>query len=165
MGWFGKSDKAKVEDDRVWKSGALRDAGVKRAVETLVERGDQVIVVAWSFADRETIAAALGPHVAVSVKLASSLPASAVPVTEPTYLLVVGRSDSRAKDDAIVTLAEAMGPKTTIAFHVALDDPLLAGFTANLGPILEALKAPDDEPIVSGMLTRTVRNAQEKRRG
>ena len=76
-----------------------------------------------------------------------------------------GRSDTRPADDAIVRFADSLGPNAHITFHLALDDKLLQEFAGSIQPILQKLGMGPDEPISHAMVTRAIKNAQEKKSG
>jgi preprotein translocase subunit SecA len=52
-----------------------------------------------------------------------------------------------------------------ITFHLSLEDKLLQEFGGPIQPILEKLGMSADEPITHSMVTRAIKNAQEKKGG
>ncbi len=181
-GLFGKRRLTSAADC-VWRSDAARLRGVCREVRGFVDDGSSVLVVALTpgaldrlaeaLADREPLRASsvferdalrerLGRAGTVSVALASALPPEAQPSgDEPVEILVVGRHDRRAADDAIVRFAESVAAGGFATFHLSLADPLLASHAANLGPILDKLGMSDDEPISHAMVSRSIERLQQ----
>jgi preprotein translocase subunit SecA len=182
FGLFGKR-KAPPSADCVWRSDAARLRGICREVGGFVEDGSSVLVVALTvsvldrlaeaLADRAPLRAAsvferdelrerLGRAGTVSVALASAL----VPEAKPgggdvrVDILVAGRHDARAADDAIVRFAESIAAGGFATFHLSLEDPLLAAHAGNLGPMLDKLGMTDDEPISHAFVSRAIENAQ-----
>ena len=186
--WFGggKSEAARGEDS-VWMSHAARLKGLDREIGVLAEAEQSALVVALSLAALDEVEAALAKHRpsrcadvfgkealrehlskpgSVTVALSGALGAEVKsPAGNGVDILVYGRNDTRAADDAILAFADALGPNAHIVFHLALDDPLLKGFTPTLAPLLEKLGMKEEEPIVNAMVTRAIRNAQDKRSG
>ena len=174
-------------EDCVWMSHAARLKGLDREVGVLAEAERSVLVVALTLAVldeleaslagrqpsrcadlfgkealRERLSTAGSATIALSGVLGSDVKA---PATNGVDILVVGRNDSRAADEAILGFADALGPNAHIVFHLSLDDPLLKAFGGTLVPMLEKLGMTEDEPIEHAMVTRAIRNAQEKRSG
>ena len=184
---FGsKSGSAVRAEDRVWMSRAARLKGVGREVEALAEADRSVLVVALTIAALDELAAALAARRpvrcadvfardalraslakpgSVAIALSTALPADGNPAAQaPVDVLVFGRNESGAADEAIGRFADALGPNARIGFHLSLDDPLLQAFGGSLKPLLEKLDMREDEPIAHAMVTRAIRNAQEKNR-
>ena len=174
-------------EDSVWMNHAARLKGVSREVGTLAEADRSVLVVALTLAALDELEAALAPLQpvrcadtfardalrsglsragAVAVALSGALSADLKPTPDASLdILVYGRNESRAADEAIVQFADALGPNTHIGFHLSLEDPLLQTFAGSLKPLLEKLGMREDEPIAHAMVTRAIRNAQEKNEG
>ena len=181
-GLFGKR-KPSQSADCVWRSDAARLRGVCREVGGFVDDGSSVLVVALTpaaldrlaeaLADREPLRAPsvferdalrerLGRAGTVSVALASALAPEAQPAGgDPVEILIVGRHDRRAADDAIVRFAESIEAGGFATFHLSLEDPLLAGHAASLGPVLDKLGMSDDEPISHAMVSRAIERLQQ----
>lgn len=188
MKWLfgsGKAPLAQRGEDSVWISDAARLAGMTREVDALAEAERSVVVVALSVAaldrlaavllqrqptrcadtfGKEALRASLARPGAVAIALASALPVDLAPVGEPD-ILVHGRNDARAADEAIERCIDLLGPNAHLTFHLSLEDPLLQQFAGQLKPILDKLGMQEDEPIAHAMVTRAIRNAQEKRSG
>jgi preprotein translocase subunit SecA len=187
LNWLfkGKRSEAARGEDCVWMSHAARLQGLNREVGVLAEAEQSVLVVALSLADLDELEAALAQHQpsrcadvfgrealrerlskagSVTAALSGALGAGVkAPPGNGVDILVYGRNDNRAADEAILAFADALGPNAHIAFHVSLDDPLLKAFGASLVPMLEKLGMKENEPISHAMVTRAIRNAQDKR--
>jgi preprotein translocase subunit SecA len=179
---FGKR-KSAAAADCVWRSDAARLRGVCReAGEFAAEGVSSVLVVALTQAALDRFEAALAdraPLRATSVferealrerlgrpgTVSVALPAALVPGAKPAgdarvEILVAGRHDRRAGDDAIVAFAETIEAGGFATFHLSLEDPLLAGHIGDLGPILDRLGMTDDEPISHAFVSRAIEKAQ-----
>ena len=180
----GKEETPACGDDCVWLSNAARIEGMRRIAERSLSLGRSVVIVTSTLAAFENVAAAFAERNpllcrdmferdalrralqsgrVLAVAMPGALPAE--PQAEASTradLLVYGRADSRAADDAIMRAASMLQPDAGIAFHLSLDDTLLKRHSAALKPLLEKLGASADEPIVSPFLTRAIGNAQAK---
>ena len=185
-GLFGGKDDAARGDDRVWINHAARLQGLGREVKSLAEAGRSVVVVALTPAAFDELEAALAAHqplrcvdifgkdelraglarqgsVAIALSQALPLDVKAGPDVEGRAdLLVYGRHDSRAADEAIVRFADGLGPHVQITFHLSLDDKLMQKFGGSIRPLLERLGMRADAPIANSMVTRAIRNVQDK---
>jgi preprotein translocase subunit SecA len=189
LNWLfkGKKVEAARGEDCVWMSHGARLKGLDHEVEVLAEADRSVLLVALSLAALDELETALARHQpsrcadvfgkevlrerlskpgSVTVALSGALGTEVkAPAADCVDILVYGRNDTRAADDAILAFADALGPNAHIVFHLSLDDPLLKALTASLGPLLEKLGMKEDEPISHAMVTRAIRNAQDKRGG
>jgi hypothetical protein len=160
-----------------------RASGVCKAVERLVAQAHAVVLVAPSVAQvdalcvdlallepvrvtdvfaRPALTEALSNPGRVVVATASSLPADNQPSGVPVNVIGWGRAATRAPDEAIAAYADRLGPKASVEFHMSLEDPLLAAHAGGLMPVLKSLRVPEDEAIISPMVSRAVENAQKK---
>ena len=166
-------------EDCVWMSHAARLKGLDREVGVLAEAEQSVLVVALTLAALDELETALAPHQpsrcadvfgkealrerlskagSVTVALSGALPVDVKTSTDVGVdILVYGRNDTRAADEAILRFADALGPNAHIVFHLSLDDPLLKAFGGSLDPMLEKLGMKEDEPILNTMVTRAIR--------
>lgn len=183
FGLFGKR-KPPPAADCVWRSDAARLRGVVREAGGFVDDGSSVLVVALtsgaldrlaealadcaplratSVFERDALRARLGQAGTVSVALPAALPPEAKPPAGEVRveILVCGRHDRRAADDAIVRFAESIEAGGFVTFHLSLEDPLLAAQLGRLGPILEQLGMTDDEPISHSFVSRSVEKLQQ----
>lgn len=172
-------------EDRVWMSHAARLKGLSREVEALAGADRSVLVVALTLAALDELCTALAPRQpvrcadvfakdalrsslskagSVAVALSGALSADLKPAADvATDILVYGRNDTRAADEAIGRFADALGPNAHIAFHLSLDDPLLQALGGSLKPLLEKLELREDEPISHAMVTRAIASAQARK--
>ena len=166
-------------------SGVAKMTGIRREVERLTKEGRSVVVVALTLPVFDELVRELDPHKPVlcrelfgldalraqlaragfvTVALGNVLSTDVKPVTSvPVEILVCGRNNARAADDAIVRFADLIGPNARVAFHLALDDEVLKDYIGTLKPLLARLEAPQDEAISSPMVTRAIAGAQSKK--
>jgi preprotein translocase subunit SecA len=178
---FGKAGPA-ASADCVWRSDAARLRGVVREAGGFADDGASVLVVALTAGALDRLAAALADRAPLratsAIERASlrerlgragtvsvALPAALAPEAKPAgdvrvEILVAGRHDARAADDAIVRFAESIEAGGFATFHLSLDDPLLAAHAGNLGPMLDRLGMTDDEPISHSFVSRAIERAQ-----
>jgi hypothetical protein len=103
---------------------------------------------------------------AVAVALSGALPLDLKPGPDiGVDVLVYGRNDRRAADEAIERFADSLGANAHIVFHLSLDDKLVQQFSGSIKPLLEKLGLTADEPISHSMVTRAIKNAQERAGG
>lgn len=77
--------------------------------------------------------------------------------------LAAERHPLRAHDDALVARLAELPYATRLSFHLALDDPLLARFSgAQVGNVMDQLQLAPDTPLAQGLLSQSIRQAQEK---
>jgi hypothetical protein len=179
---FGKR-KPPPAADCVWRSDAARLRGVAREAGGFVDDGSSVLVVALtsgaldrlaealadraplratSVFERDALRERLGQAGTVSVALPGALAPEAKPAGDVRVeILVCGRHDRRAADDAIVRFAESIKAGGFVTFHLSLEDPLLAGQLGRLGPTLEQLGMTDDEPISHSFVSRAIEKLQQ----
>ena len=189
LNWLfkGKKSEAECGKDFLWQSNAARLRGFDREVGVLVEAERSVLVVALGVAALDELESALARHHpwrcadlfakaglrerlskagTVTLALGSVLGSEVeAPIGNGVDILVYCRNDTRAADDAILAFADSLGPNTYIAFHLSLDDPLLKAVGGSRIQTLLKLGMNEDEPMESALVTRTIRSAQEKRRG
>ena len=168
-------------------SQAVRLQGIVREVGALAEAERSVVVVALTHAALEELCAALAAREpvrcadifakdglrlnlarkgAVAVALSGALPLDLKPGEDiGVDVIVCGRNDTRAADEGIARFADALGSNAQITFHLSLEDRLLQEFAGSIKPLLEKLGMRADEPIANSMVTRAIRNAQEKKGG
>ncbi len=77
--------------------------------------------------------------------------------------LAAERHPLRTHDDALVTRLSELPYATHLSFHLALDDPLLARFNGQqVGHVMDQLQLAPDTPLSQGILSQSIRQAQEK---
>ena len=181
---FSKKNEARHGEDHVWANDTARIDGISREVANLHEGSSSVLVVALDQKALESIVATLAnrkPERAtdafsrdavnavlrernkLTVALASVLqPSAKIDADHAVEILVCGRHLLRAEDDAIYRFADAQGPRVRVTFHLALDDALLTQYAKGILPLMEKIGARSDEAMVSGMLSRAIKNAQAR---
>jgi preprotein translocase subunit SecA len=103
---------------------------------------------------------------AVAIALSGALPLDLKPGPDVGVdILVYGRNDKRAADEAIERFADSLGANAHIVFHLSLDDKLVQQFSGSIQPILKNLGLTAEEPISHSMVTRAIKNAQERAGG
>ena len=180
----GKRETAQRGDDSVWIDNAARMKGIVREVGVLADAERSVVVVALTLGALDELAMALESRQpvrcadifakdglrlnlsrkgAVAIALSGALPLDLKPGPDiGADVLVYGRNDQRAADEAIERFADSLGPNAHITFHLSLQDKLLQEFAGSIQPILRKFGMSADEPITNSMVTRAIRNAQEK---
>jgi hypothetical protein len=185
-GLFGGKGGAAAQrgEDTVWMNHGARLRGVSREVAALAEAERSVVVVALTLPALDELGAALATHQpvrcadvfakdglrlnlsrkgTVAIALSGALPLDVNPGAEVGVdVIVYGRNDSRAADEGIARFADALGANAHITFHLSLEDRLLQAFAGSIQPLLEKLGMSADEPITHSMVTRSIKNAQEK---
>jgi len=77
--------------------------------------------------------------------------------------LAAERHPLRAHDDALVNRLSELPYPTRLSFHLALDEPLLARFNGQqVGALMDQLQLAVDTPLAQGVLSQTIRQAQER---
>lgn len=184
---FGTKDGAAHADDHVWVTADARRRGVARCIAALVAEGRASVVVARDRAAFDETLADLAAHAPIAcadvrgrsacrdalaragsvvVALAGELPAD-LPHTggPPVDLVVLGRAETRAADDVLAALADGLGARARLTFHLTLDDPVMPLASPELRELLAKLGVSDDEPIAHAFVTRAIANAQRQREG
>jgi preprotein translocase subunit SecA len=82
------------------------------------------------------------------------------------YIIGTERHESRRIDNQLRGRSGRQGDPGLSRFYLALDDDLMRKFNGErIQKIMETLKVPDDEPIVAGMVSRSIEGAQRKVEG
>jgi hypothetical protein len=183
----GKKDAAQRGDDSVWISQAARLKGIAREVGVLADAERSVVVVALTLSALDELATALearqpvrcadifakdglrlnlSRNGTVAVALSGALPLDLKPGPDiGVDVLVCGHNDKLADDEAIARFADSLGANAHLVFHLSLEDKLLQQFAGTIKPLLEKLGMTADEPMSSPMVTRAIKNAQERAGG
>lgn len=183
---FGKSNRATQEQDKVWLTDAARMKGIRREVDLLLTGGGHsVVVMALTSSALSALAEALSPHGpmrcadsfsrdtlrrklaeggSLVVAVPAALPADFEPGADapPVHILVYGRNQSRAADEAIVRFADRFGTRARVVFHLSIDDPLLRPHMEKVRPLLERLGLSAEEAITDAGTSRAIRKVQTK---
>ena len=188
-GLFGgkKGEAAQRGDDSVWMGHTARVKGIAREAGVLAEAERSVVVVALTLSALDELAMALESRQparcadvfakdglrlslsrkgGVAVALSGALPLDLKPGPDiGVDVLVCGRNDKRAADEAIERFADTLGANAHIVFHLSLEDKLLQQFAGSIRPLLDKLGMTAEEPMTSPMVTRAIKNAQERAGG
>jgi hypothetical protein len=84
---------------------------------------------------------------------------------DAVWISHAARRQGITREVAALAGADSLGPNAHITFHLSLEDKLLQEFAGSIQPLLEKLGLSPEEPITNSMVTRSIKNAQEKRRG
>jgi len=186
---FGAKPGPARDEDRVWRTAQARLAAVVREAG----EADPVLVVAHfrdtlealerlfaaqglrcrTFIDRIMGAALAKPSGiaaadGIALALAEALPAGAPAAgRDPEALVIVAEHHFvPARDEHVAAYCRALPLRTRLRFHESLDTPLLAAFmTDAMQRLLGQLGLPETECIEHAMVTRAIRNAQDKLAG
>ena len=63
----------------------------------------------------------------------------------PVEIIVYGRNDTRAADEAVLRFAGLIGANARATFHIALDDSLIKDYVGALKPFLAKLNVSEDD--------------------
>ncbi len=158
-----------IEDNEI-VSSYLRDAGVPHELLNAKnhEREGEVIAEAGA-RGRVTVATNLAGR-GVDIKLGGALaaPEERAAVLAAGGLAVVGteRHDARRIDDQLRGRAGRQGDPGETRFYVSLEDKLMRVFaTDTLKKVMGRFGIPEDEPIESPMITRSLETAQKRIEG
>ncbi|MGE0874017.1 MAG: hypothetical protein AB7O31_05025 [Burkholderiales bacterium] len=176
---------ADLRDDCIWHSGLLRREGIRRETEASLGEGRSTLILAVDATEIAHLAAILAAHHPLDCRrpgFAGAMcelgadarpvilgsagkppPAELVARHAPIDVTVCGRHDRRTEDDALVRYALSLGPRTSITFHLALDDALMAGLAPTLQPLLAALGDDGSEPISNAQCTKAIERWQARR--
>lgn len=163
-------------------SPAARMQGLRREVERATGAGGSALVVAWTLAEVDELVAALTPppplrcrdrfegaglgrQLARAGSVAVALAAALRPDMEPgpgvpVEVLVCGRNDARTADETIVGVADRLGGRARVTFHLSLDDALLQRQAASVKPLLARLGLTEGEAISNPRVSRAIARLQ-----
>jgi preprotein translocase subunit SecA len=155
LSWlFGRRPGARREPDRVWISRRAK-------LEALLEEPDARIVAHFAESARALEALARERGRALDVRLADRLGTPPPSRNQQLRVVVAERHPLREHDERVAAWADAAAG--SVVFHVSLEDPLLAAFASDsLKPLLERLGLTPDAPVEHGIVSRSIRRAQEQ---
>jgi hypothetical protein len=181
---FSKKNEARRGEDHVWLNNTARIDGISRDVVKLLNKSSSVLVVVPDQKTLELIATALLDHKPEKATDAFSREAIYHVLKEPGTLtialatvlqtgpkissehevetLVYSRHLQRVKDDAICHFVDTYGSRVRVTFHLALDDELLTEYAKGIVPLVQKLDVKPDEAMVSSMLSRSIKGAQNR---
>ena len=158
-----------IEDNEV-VSAYLKDAGIPHEVLNAKnhEREGEIIAEAGK-KGRVTVATNLAGR-GVDIKLGGALASDdeRAEVVEKGGLAVVGteRHDARRIDNQLRGRSGRQGDPGETRFYVSLEDKLMRVFASEtLKKVMGRFGIPEDEPIESSMITRSLETAQERIEG
>lgn len=158
-----------IEDNEV-VSNYLRDEGVPHEVLNAKnhEREGEIIAEAGKLG-RVTVATNLAGR-GVDIKLGGALasPDERQAVLEKGGLAVIGteRHDARRIDNQLRGRSGRQGDPGETRFYVSLEDKLMRVFASEmLKRVMGTFKIPEDEPIESRMITKSLETAQKRIEG
>ena len=131
---------------------------------------DELIAEATGFAetDNEEIIEARAQYQALEKKYKDSIADEADKVREAGGLFIIGteRHDSRRIDNQLRGRSGRQGDPGASRFYLSLEDDLMRLFGGErLSNMMTALKTPEDMPITSGMVSKSIESAQKKKEG
>jgi preprotein translocase subunit SecA len=158
-----------IEDNEI-VSQYLTDAGVPHEVLNAKnhEREGEIIAQAGR-AGRVTVATNLAGR-GVDIKLGGAPvdPAERDQVKEAGGLMVIGteRHEARRIDNQLRGRSGRQGDPGATRFYVSLDDRLMRVFASDtIRKVMGTFKIPEDEPLESGIITRSLETAQKRIEG
>lgn len=131
---------------------------------------DDLIAEATGFAetDNEEIIEARTQYQTLEKKYKDSIKDEAEKVREAGGLFIIGteRHDSRRIDNQLRGRSGRQGDPGESRFYLSLEDDLMRLFGGErLSNMMTALKTPEDMPITSGMVSKSIESAQKKKEG
>jgi hypothetical protein len=174
---FGSKRRTNIEviPDRIWMTSDAKLAGIAREAAERTESQTVAILLVAHFADvlaqLEPLASQriLGPpcKAVLARDLDSELAASMNLDASATIDLIVGqRHPLPSVDDRLVEFADKLPCRCRISYHLSLDDPVMEIFAGEwVQSVLRKLGMSEDEAIQSRMVTRRIRQAQQKIEG
>ncbi len=158
-----------IEDNEV-VSAALKNAGIPHEVLNAKnhEREGEIIAEAGK-KNGVTVATNLAGR-GVDIKLGGALASSKErdEVRELGGLLVIGteRHEARRIDDQLRGRSGRQGDPGETRFYVSLEDKLMRVFASDMVKrVMGTFRIPEDEPIESGMITKSLETAQKRIEG
>ncbi len=131
---------------------------------------DELIAEATGFAetDNEEIIEARNEYQTLEKKYKDSIKDEAEKVREVGGLFIIGteRHDSRRIDNQLRGRSGRQGDPGASRFYLSLEDDLMRLFGGErLANMMTALKTPEDMPITSSMVSKSIESAQKKKEG
>ena len=135
-----------------------------------MEYPEELIVEATGFAetDNEEIIEARAQYQALEKKYKDAIKDEADTVREAGGLFIIGteRHDSRRIDNQLRGRAGRQGDPGASRFYLSLEDDLMRLFGGErLSNMMSALNTPEDMPIESKMVSKSIESAQRKKEG
>lgn len=177
MGLFdwltGKKEKADVSEDRIWLSKKAKLDGIENEIALALADGhgpDAIFVVAHFQDCLDELQAMVSQNRfdldRLLVALAEALPESPSRAFEESrnVLFIIGeRHPLPSHDERILRVARSLSCRCRLVFNSSLDDALLQAFSGEwLEGVLKRLGMKEDEAIESRMVSRRLRDAQQR---
>jgi hypothetical protein len=152
--FWKRGPRAERDADRVWLTEEAKLRGVLAAT-------DAQIVAHFSRTRRSLQVLARQEGRTVDVALAQELAAAPQDPDPARVVVVAERHPLREHDERVVAWADARAGR--VAFHVSLEDPVLALFVGDsLRPLLDELGMTPEAPLQSALVSRSIANAQAR---
>lgn len=174
---FGGKKRTNIEvvPDRIWMTTEAKFAGLAKEVEERSKSETVVILLVAHFPDvlerLEKIANQRRQYVPVQAVFAGNLDmdlAASLKVDESAVIdiIVAERHPLPSVDDRLEEFADELPCRCRFAHHLSLEDPVIKVFAGEwVQSILEKLGMTEDEAIESNMVSRRIKQAQQKIEG
>jgi preprotein translocase subunit SecA len=160
-----------VVPDKIWLTSDAKFAGIARDIAKRTNKNAAAILLVAHFPDvlpRLDEIAADSTAIPTKAALASNLTPDIVAglqLDPSTTIDIVAaeRHPLASVDERLEAFAASLPCRTRLARHLSLDDPLLQAFSGGwVGQILNNLGMEENECIESTMVSRRIRQAQQK---
>ena len=174
---FGGKQQTNVETvpDRIWMTTEAKFSGLAKAVNERSNSGTVAILLVAHFPDvlsrlealanRQNTGMPVRPVFAdnLDVELATSLNLDATAIID---VMVGERHPLPSVDDRLEEFADKLPCRCRFSHHLSLEDAVMKVFAGeSVQNILRKLGMSEDEPIESRMVSRRIRQAQQKIEG
>jgi len=171
---FGDKAASSIEivNDRIWISQQAKFNGLAKELVKRPNEDPVAVLLIGHFANTaqelDSIASEYESNVPVMATLANKLIVDIanklnLGPTNIIELIVAERHPLASVDEKLLQFAEELPCRCRVSHHLALDDPLLKLFCGEwVTNILESLGMNEDEAIESSMVSRRVKQAQQK---
>jgi hypothetical protein len=174
---FGSKKHTNVEvvPDHIWMTSLAKFAGLAKDVEDRAQSGTVAILLVAHFPDVLARLEELANQLALSVPV-KAVPAVNLDVDLATSLnldksaiidVIVGeRHPLPSVDDRLEEFADELPCRCRFSHHISLEDPVIKIFAGEwVGNVLRKLGISEDQAIESNMVSRRIRQAQQKIEG
>ena len=174
---FGSKKHTNVEvvPDHIWMTSFAKFAGLAKDVEDRAQSGTVAILLVAHFPDVLARLEELANQLALSVPV-KAVPAGNLDVNLATSLnldksaiidVIVGeRHPLPSVDDRLEEFADELPCRCRFSHHISLEDPVIKIFAGEwVGNVLRKLGISEDQAIESNMVSRRIRQAQQKIEG
>jgi hypothetical protein len=174
---FGSKKHTNVEvvPDHIWMTSLAKFAGLAKDVEDRAQSGTVAILLVAHVPDVLARLEELANQLALSVPV-KAVPAVNLDVDLATSLnldksaiidVIVGeRHPLPSVDDRLEEFADELPCRCRFSHHISLEDPVIKIFAGEwVGNVLRKLGISEDQAIESNMVSRRIRQAQQKIEG